>query len=64
MVIRALRAKDNSRHVNARLIRCMKYKKGGFGRPFLWPLPLHYRTHARQDLSENSSREANKIVQE
>ncbi|AXI58972.1 hypothetical protein DLD99_00285 [Pseudomonas kribbensis] len=64
MVIRALRAKGNACHVNARLIRCMKYKKGGFGRPFLWPLPLHYRTHARQDLSENSPREANKIVQE
>ncbi|PTS98888.1 hypothetical protein DBR24_13770 [Pseudomonas sp. HMWF006] len=51
-------------NVNARLIRRSKYKKGGFGRPFLWPLPLHYRTHARQDLSENRSREATKIVQE
>ncbi len=64
MVIRALRVKDNSRHVNARLIRCSKYKKGGFGRPFLWPLPLHYRTHARQDLSENRSREATQFAQE
>jgi len=54
----------NACHVNARLIRCSKYKKGGFGRPFLWPLPLHYRTHARQDLSENRSREATQIVQE
>ncbi|CAI8966022.1 FLYWCH-type domain-containing protein [Pseudomonas jessenii] len=41
-------------NVNARLIRLGKYKKGGFGRPFLWPLPLHYRTQARQDLSENN----------
>ncbi|POA76192.1 hypothetical protein C1890_21300 [Pseudomonas sp. DP16D-R1] len=48
-------------HVNARLIRRGKYKKGGFGRPFLWPLPLHYRTQARQDLSENRSRVAIKL---
>ncbi|CAI8769740.1 transposase [Pseudomonas sp. IT-P258] len=50
--------------VNARLIRHSKYKKGGLGRPFLWPLPLHYRTQARQDLSDNKSREAIKFVQE
>ncbi|MBA4272187.1 MAG: hypothetical protein C0438_03680 [Pseudomonas sp.] len=57
-------ATDISRNVNARLIRRSKYKKGGFGRPFLWPLPLHYRTHARQGLSENRSREATQFVQE
>ncbi|MVW87387.1 hypothetical protein EI969_15820 [Pseudomonas sp. PB101] len=51
-------------NVNARLIRCNEYKKGGLGRPFLWPLPLHYRTQARQDLSDNRSREAKKFVQE
>ncbi|KAB0485634.1 hypothetical protein BVK86_13485 [Pseudomonas reinekei] len=51
-------------NVNARLIRRSKYKKGGFGRPFLWPLPLHYRTQARQNLSEDRSREAIKFVQE
>ncbi|KDD66952.1 hypothetical protein ABH912_003960 [Pseudomonas sp. BT76 TE3572] len=51
-------------NVNAPLIRRSKYKKGGLGRPFLWLLPLHYRTQARQDLSENRSREATKIVQE
>jgi len=51
-------------NVNARLIRPGKYKKGGLGRPFLWPLPLHYRTQARQDLSDNKSREAIKFVQE
>ncbi len=61
---RGLRDPMQECNVNARLIRHSKYKKGGFGRPFLWPLPLHYRTHARQDLSENSSREATKIVQE
>ena len=61
---RELRDPMQERNVNARLIRRSKYKKGGFGRPFLWPLPLHYRTHARQDLSENRSREATKIVQE
>ena len=27
--------------VNARLIPRCKHKKGGSGRPFLWPLPLH-----------------------
>ncbi|EJM74482.1 hypothetical protein PMI31_02653 [Pseudomonas sp. GM55] len=51
-------------NVNARLIRLGKYKKGGFGRPFLWPLPLHYRTQARQNLSDDKSREAIKFVQE
>ncbi|VEF06364.1 Uncharacterised protein [Pseudomonas fluorescens] len=61
---RELRDLMQERNVNARLIRRSKYKKGGFGRPFLWPLPLHYSTHARQDLSENRSREATKIVQE
>ncbi|PPA04975.1 hypothetical protein C4E44_06170 [Pseudomonas sp. MWU12-2312b] len=55
---RALRRVCIDCNVNARLIRRGKYKKGGFGRPFLWPLPLHYRTQARQDLSENRSRVA------
>ncbi|MBD0677104.1 hypothetical protein CGA21_00295 [Pseudomonas sp. PSB11] len=58
---RALRKAWNPRSVNARLIRHSKYKKGGFGRPFLWPLPLHYRTKARHDLSEIRSREAKKL---
>ncbi|PMZ74743.1 hypothetical protein C1X65_15840 [Pseudomonas sp. FW305-70] len=48
-------------NVNARLIRCNEYKKGGLGRPFLWPLPLHYKTQARQDLSENTLREAKNL---
>ncbi|RAI70575.1 hypothetical protein DOZ80_13440 [Pseudomonas fluorescens] len=51
-------------NVNARLIRYNEYKKGGLGRPFLWPLPLHYRTQARQNLSDDKSREAIKFVQE
>ncbi|PAM85547.1 hypothetical protein CES87_00320 [Pseudomonas sp. ERMR1:02] len=61
---RALSKAYISCNVNARLIRRSKYKKGGFGCPFLWPLPLHYRTQARHDLSENRSREAIKFVQE
>ncbi|MCH4878159.1 hypothetical protein EQV97_12280 [Pseudomonas sp. TMW22090] len=60
----ASRGTDISCNVNAPLIRRSKYKKGGSGRPFLWPLPLHYRTQARHDLSEYRSREATKIVQE
>ncbi|PKH79015.1 hypothetical protein CXF97_18075 [Pseudomonas sp. Choline-02u-1] len=54
----------NACHVNARLILRSEYKKGGSGRPFLWPLPLHYSTHARQDLCQNRSSEATQIVQE
>ncbi|ATE80651.1 hypothetical protein FFH90_001335 [Pseudomonas sp. ATCC 43928] len=48
-------------NVNSRLIRRCKHKKGSFGCPFLWPLPLHYRTQARRNLSENRSREAPKL---
>ncbi|PWE44204.1 hypothetical protein C9I50_05760 [Pseudomonas prosekii] len=59
-----MRGTDIPCNVNARLIRRCKHKKGGFGRPFLWPLPLHYRTQARHGLSENRSREATSFVQE
>ncbi|RRW67709.1 hypothetical protein PspCFBP13508_11815 [Pseudomonas sp. CFBP13508] len=61
---RGLNEARSAGHVNARLILRSKYKKGGFGRPFLWPLPLHYSTHARQDLCRNRSSEATQIVQE